>query len=186
MHSKTLVAVVAALASALPVIAKGTAVIENKCADDVYLWSIADSAHEEMKTLKTGDKHTEEFRINKNGGGISIKLSLDKDHKSISQFEYTVSDDGKVFYDLSNIDGYPFKDGGVSITPSDDSCPKVVCAAGDGKCKEAYNKPDDDHATKGCSKDTDLRVVLCSGKQGAKLKGKSYIPRHPHTRPSED
>ncbi|EEP81994.1 predicted protein [Uncinocarpus reesii 1704] len=137
-----------------------------------------------MKKLSSGDKYSEEYRKNDNGGGISIKLSLDKDQKEVSQFEYTL-DDPKVFYDLSNIDGYPFKDGGVTIVPSDDSCPKVTCEAGDGKCSEAYNKPDDDHATHGCPQETDLHVVLCAGKKGAKLRQKRHIPRHPHARPAE-
>ncbi|KAI1951599.1 hypothetical protein LOZ12_000717 [Ophidiomyces ophidiicola] len=184
MHSKTLVAIVAALAGFLPTAIAGSAKIDNQCSDDVYLWSIADSAHVEMKKLGSGESYSEKYRENGNGGGISMKLSLDESQKEVSQFEYTLSKP-KVFYDLSNIDGYPFKDGGVSIIPSNSECPKVICSAGDGKCAEAYNKPDDDHATKGCPDSTDLHVILCGGKKGAKLKVKKPVARHPHARPSE-
>ncbi|EAS36563.3 GPI anchored cell wall protein [Coccidioides immitis RS] len=182
MYPKTIFATFAAVASIFPVaLGAGTVIIENQCADDVYLWSTAEKASE-MKTFHSGEKYTEQYRLNKNGGGISIKMSLDKSMKDISQIEYTL-DGQKVWYDLSNIDGYPFKDGGVSIAPSDSSCPKVYCAAGDAKCKEAYNKSDDNDATKACASTADLQVQLCAEKKGAKLKQKSFIPRHPHARP---
>ncbi|WEW60486.1 hypothetical protein PRK78_005973 [Emydomyces testavorans] len=179
MNSKTFVAAIAAFASVFPVAFAGSATIQNQCSDDVYLWSIADSAGAEMKTLHSGGSYTEKYRSNGNGGGVSMKLSLDKNQDKVTQFEYTLNKP-KIYYDLSNINGYPFKNGGVTITPSDGSCPTVSCSAGDGNCQQAYNKPDDDHATHGCPDSSDLHVVLCGGKQGAKLKQKDYIPRHPH------
>jgi len=203
MHSKlAFVAATAALASLVPSVIAGDnstggksggkvgkANIQNNCEDDAYIWSIAHCAAEDMVTLKPGESYSEDYRTNENGGGISLKISLNKDQKEVSQFEYTISEtEHKVYYDLSNIDGYPFKDGGISITPSDDSCPKVDCKPGVEKCEEAYNKPDDDHATKGCSLGTDLDFVLCTGGGKKVKKGPTYTRpvdkrngvRHPH------
>lgn len=192
MHYKSAIAAAIAVASFAPAtLAKGVvgkAIVENKCGHDAFAQSIADRADAKMHKISPGDSYTETFKLNDNGGGISIKISDDKDLKEVSQFEYTLSDDGKVFYDLSNIDGYPFKEGGVSITPSDDSCPVVNCEGGVAKCKDAYNHPKDDHATKGCSAETDLHLVLCAGNGGSKAKSKKAEikketkkqPRHPH------
>lgn len=181
MHSKTAFAAIAALAALVPSAFAGSAHVKNQCDHDVYAQSIADSADADLVTISPGGSYSEEFQVNANGGGISIKLSDSEDQKDVSQFEYTLSDsDNKVFYDLSNIDGYPFKDGGVSIIPSDDSCPKILCEGGVAKCKEAYNKPDDDHATKGCSSDTDLELVLCAGNDASKMVKSKNKPRHPH------
>ncbi|PGH21585.1 hypothetical protein AJ80_03145 [Polytolypa hystricis UAMH7299] len=162
MHSKTAVIAAAAIASLIPSALAGTASIKNQCKDTAYLWSIAGSAGEDMITLKSGETYSEEYRKNGNGGGLSIKIALDKHQNDVSQFEYTLSDsEDKVYYDLSNIDGYPFKEGGISITPSDPDCPTVTCPAGEGTCKEAYNQPYDDHATHGCPIESDLAMVLC-------------------------
>lgn len=194
MHSKlALVAATTALASLIPsAIADGnnsdaktgSANVQNSCGDDVYLWSIAGSADEKMITLKPGESYSEAYRTNANGGGLSLKISLTEDQKEVSQFEYTLSDsESKVYYDLSNIDGYPFKDGGITITPSDSSCPVISCDAGVAKCHEAYNQPYDDHATKGCSWETNLDLVLCAGQPEAKEDKAKKAPTY--TRPAD-
>jgi hypothetical protein len=180
MHSKiTLVA--AALAAFAPVAFadRGKAIIKNQCAEPVHVWSIAGDAEEKTSTIEGGGEWSEDYRENDNGGGISIKLSYDESHDDVSQFEYTLApSENKVYYDLSNIDGYPFRHGGTSIKPSDDSCPAVNCPAGVKECKDAYNMPFDDHATKGCSEDADLTLVLCSDEKGSKKRVVRNIP-HP-------
>jgi len=186
MHYQSFIAA-AALASLFPAALadgdKGKATIQNKCGYDVYITSIADSADAKTKTVKSGSSFSEDFKENGNGGGISIKISEDKAQKSVTQLEYTLSGE-KVFYDLSNIDGNPFKDGGVTVTPSDSSCPKVNCEGGLEKCKEAYHQPKDDHATHGCSASTDINMVLCAGGGGGGAKSKSKRQaRHPHAAP---
>ncbi|EEQ30596.1 hypothetical protein McanMca71_000704 [Microsporum canis] len=167
----------------------GTANVQNACGKDVYLWSIADSAGEKMITLKDGETHSEKYRTNGNGGGISIKMATDQNHNDISQFEYTLKEP-QIFYDLSNIDGYPFAEGGISVHPSDSGCPAVVCEGGVKDCKEAYNQPKDDFATHGCPQETDLNVVLCAGggsagptKMFKPVDKAANRPRHPHARP---
>ncbi|EFR01134.1 LOW QUALITY PROTEIN: hypothetical protein MGYG_09040 [Nannizzia gypsea CBS 118893] len=78
---------------------------KNACGKNGYLWPIAGSTGEKMITLKDGETYSEKYRTNSNGGGISIKMATDKNHKDSSQFEYTLKD-LQIFYDLSNIDGY--------------------------------------------------------------------------------
>lgn len=184
MHSKlALVTATTALASLLPsAIAYGSASIDNKCSFPTYIWSTAEKP-DEMITLQPGESYQEEYRARgDNAGGISIKMSANEQKDEVSQFEYTISDDDKVFYDLSNIDGYPFKEGGISIEPSDSSCPAITCSGGEPNCKEAYNQPYDDHATKGCSVEADLHMTLCGGGGGS---GGSKVKKEPtYTRPS--
>merc|ERR1712118_379363 len=83
------------------------------------------------------------------GTGISIKLSPNATTNGpVSQFEFTWAN-GKISYDLSNIDGYPFSAGGMVIVPSmqndpnNPTCVPVDCPAGEATCTAAYNAPDD-------------------------------------------
>src|SRR5215471_19558600 len=126
MPSKTLVLAAAALAILAPTALAGQACIENQCAQDVWLWSVADVYNVAPVTLATGKSYSEEYRINKDGGGVSMKLSLSDSQDCISQFEYTLTG-SMIFYDISNINGYPFKEHGMTLSPSDSSCPQVVC-----------------------------------------------------------
>jgi len=163
MLSKTAVLAAVALATFVPAALAGKASVENRCDQDVYLWSVAGSAGADMVTLPPGKSYSETYRLNHNGGGISMKLALTKSQGDITQFEYTL-DAATVWYDVSNINGNPFADGGISVKPSDPACSPVVCQAGIAKCREAYNQPTDDHATHACPSTYDLNVVLCPGK----------------------
>jgi len=163
MHSKTALLAAVALTTFIPAVLGGKANIENQCDQDVYLWSVAGSADVPMLTLPPGKSYSEKYRLNDNGGGISMKLALDKHKGDITQFEYTLAG-GKIWYDVSNINGNPFQDGGIAVKPSDPACSPVVCQAGIVKCREAYNMPYDDHATHACPETADLNVVLCPGK----------------------
>lgn len=191
MHYKTAIAALAALSvpaafakGDLSSKEKGTAIVQNHCEHEVHLWSIADSADEKRTTIQPGGTYSEKYRVNDNDGGVSIKISDEDDQKRATQFEYTLSGgEPKIYYDLSNIDGYPFKDGGVTINPSDESCPTVNCPAGVSHCAEAYNKPDDDHATHGCPIDSDLELILCAGNSKPDSKRtviRNKAARHPH------
>lgn len=149
------------LAAAAQVSASGSAIIHNQCDFDVYLWSIADT-DSSMQTLKAnGGEYTEAYRVNADGGGISIKMGVETKCRNVTQYEYTFVDDG-IWYDLSNINGYPFAEFGVTVVPSISSCRSVSCPAGTSLCAAAYNVPTDNYATAECSADADTVVVLCS------------------------
>jgi len=158
-----LVTVTALLAAATSVHAFGKAIVKSQCSYPVYLWSVSDTVGE-MKTLQTGEQYSEEYRSNPNGGGISIKLSsVDNglfSGAAITQFEYTL--DTTIWYDISNVNGYPFVAQGLTLVPSESSCPSVVCAAGVQLCSSVYNIPTDDFATADCACTADTVLVLCS------------------------
>ncbi|EAW13695.1 putative antigenic thaumatin domain protein [Aspergillus clavatus NRRL 1] len=142
-------------ASALPVAPRassGAVEIKNNLAEPVYLWSVSDTANA-MQTLAPGASYTEAWRINPNGGGVSIKLSAVSDTASVLQFEYTKSESDNVLYwDLSSIDLHAQSsliNAGFGVTIDDASCPIATCAPGDANCAESYQFPDD-HNTRAC------------------------------------
>src|SRR5438067_2249235 len=130
MHTKTAILAATAVATLIPtaLAGNGRANVNNQCKETAYIWSIADSADAKAVTLAPGGSYSETYRVNNNGGGVSLKMATAESQAEISQFEYTVSDsESKVYYDLSNVNGYPFKDGGIAITPSDSSCVPITC-----------------------------------------------------------
>ena len=109
-RAAVLLAALASTASA------GKAIIQNSCSFPVYLSSVSNTAGPTQELAANGGTYTENWRANPNGGGISIKIAADKAFSEITQFEYTL-EDPELWYDLSNINGYPFKNWGVSIIP---------------------------------------------------------------------
>ncbi|OAX80692.1 hypothetical protein ACJ72_04969 [Emergomyces africanus] len=158
MYIKGALAAAAAF-SALPSALAGTASVKNNCDCPVYLWSVANLGNVPRHTINPGETYVEEYRTNPNGGGISLKISKNYSDLVITQFEYTLAGP-KVFYDVSNINGYPFVDFGVSLASPSGSCPAVHCPPGVKLCKGAYNNPDD-IATLACSSSQDLTMILC-------------------------
>jgi hypothetical protein len=179
MHTRAaILAATTVVATLIPaaVAGKGRANINNQCKETAYIWSVVDSADAKMVTLAPGGSHSETYRVNNNGGGVSLKMAVSQSQAEVSQFEYTVHDsESKVYYDLSNINGYPFKDGGITVTPSDSSCVPITCNTGVAQCHQAYNQPYDDHATHGCALTCDLNLVLCAGTKKRNM-------QHPHYR----
>ncbi len=147
--------------------ATGKVQILNQCEYSVNLWSCADQ-DSKMFTIQPNKDYTEDYQSKKDKGGISIKIAINATTLytypappvPITQLEYTIGG-GKVWYDISNINGYPFKDNGVNLTTSDGGGPSVACPAGVAHCNGAYNKPDDDHATGATADSADLIMVLC-------------------------
>ena len=170
MYTNTITAALIAASSA--VVSAGSAIVNNHCAQPVYLWSVSDYADGEMHTIAPGGSYSEPYRTAKNGGGVSIKMAkvdnlwgVDGVQPDINQFEYTLA--GNIWYDISNINGNPFYTGGLTLTPSDPSCPSKVCPAQQKDCQDAYNIPTDDHATAACSAESNLVFSLCADGQGA-------------------
>lgn len=147
--------------------ASGKVQIVNACEYSVNLWSCADQ-DSKMHTIQPNKDYTEGYQSKNDGGGISIKIAINATTLyvypappvPITQLEYTL-EGGKIWYDVSNINGYPFKDNGLNLTTSDGGGPTVKCAAGVAHCDSVYNKPDDDHATGATADSADLIMVLC-------------------------
>ena len=138
----------------------GSAVVENDCTFDVQVLSTLTG---QPATLAPGTRYSETF-----GGtqqqGESLKVSPDGNFDdNFSSLEYMLDTDGQVFYDISNINGYPFARFGDGINPSDPSCASPQCPAGDNPCADAYNEPDPPvQPNFSCSQSVTLVYHVCS------------------------
>lgn len=178
MFTKTIAAIASlgALASALPAAMErrdnstaGGVDIVNNMDKTIYLWSVSNTADAEMVTLTPGGQaYSEDWRLNPDGGGISIKISTTPDQSDVLQYEYTLSDP-TIFWDLSCINmgsNSTFTTVGFAVTSNDSgNCPSATCKPGDSACADAYLIPTDDHATHGCP-DT-VRMTLNLGPSSA-------------------
>lgn len=159
----------ASVAAATP-----SATVVNNCDHDVYLWAVSDTQGP-MVTLGQGKSWTQEYQINPNGGGSSIKIAPQADAAgSITQFEYTYTPGsifGGIFYDISNINGQPFGDVLTELVPqlngatNTTSCSTVQCPKNQAMCEGAYNWWNDDQATHSCPDGTSLTFNVCSPQQ---------------------
>ena len=183
MYFSTATGAAVLLALAPSALAIGTATVVNNCGFPIYYASVGQSYSADMKELQ--GSYSESY--SQPGVGVSIKLSPnDSTGGALSQFEFTWAD-GKINYDLSNIDGYPFAKGGMSVVPSmtndpnNPTCVPVECAAGDSTCTAAYNAPDDTR-TMVCSEDSDLTLTMCPGGASQKRAADPAINGHIHYR----
>ena len=150
------------LAFAPAVMAMGQATVINNCGSPVFYAAVGQGSHAEMQQMQ--GSYSQGW--GNAGNGQSIKLSPEANGK-VTQFEFTWAD-GKINYDMSNIDGNPFANGGMSLVPSSQndpnnpSCVAINCPAGQAYCDAAYNLPDDVR-THVCSQDVDLTLTLCPG-----------------------
>jgi len=177
------------LALAPSALATGTASVTNMCSYPIWYASISGQA-EAMQALWPGGSYSEGYTMPNTG--VSIKLAMNNSESGpLSQFEFTWAA-GKINYDLSNINGYPFASGGMTVTPSiendpnNPTCVPIVCPAGSSVCSAAYNQPDDTR-TMVCSDSASISLTLCSGgasKRDVHIHPKSHARqiRHPHGR----
>lgn len=177
MFTKTLglAAAFATLASALPsgmmvrrndtVPASGSVLITNNLNTDIYAWSVSNNVGPMQTLSANGGTYAEDWKVNPNGGGVSIKLATSPSQADVLQFEYTEAGD-TIFWDLSCINmaaNSEFTQYGFSVLPSEGesaSCPSAVCQANDNACAAAYLKPSDNRATHGCPINTGLALTI--------------------------
>ena len=183
MHFSATTGAAVLLALAPSTLAVGTATVVNNCGFSVYYAAVGQSYSADMQELSGSYS----AQYSQEGVGISIKLSPnDTTSGAISQFEYTWAD-GKIDYDISNINGYPFSSGGMSLVPSmtndpnNPTCVPVDCPAGDSVCTAAYNAPDDTR-TMVCSEDSDLTLTMCPGSSSQKRSAEPGRIGHIHQR----
>lgn len=99
----------------------GLAVITNHCKIPIYIWSVGSTIRPEATILPYA-RYAETFRRDAGTGGIAIKISTARDglYTSAPQtiFAYNVKGD-KVWYDLSDVFGDPFKGHPVVLRPAE-------------------------------------------------------------------
>lgn len=150
------------LALAPTAMALGQATVVNNCGSPVFYAPVGQNAHAEMQQMQGSYSQA----WGSQGNGVSIKLSPEANGK-VTQFEFTWAD-GKINYDMSNIDGNPFANGGMALVPSmqndasNPTCVPIICDAGATTCDAAYNQPNDVR-THVCSDESNLVLTLCPG-----------------------
>lgn len=151
------------LALAPSVMAMGSATVVNNCGFPIYYAAVGQSQAAGMQQMQ--GSYSQQF--SQPGNGYSIKLATSPSG-DVTQFEFTLGSDGKINYDLSNINGNPFAAGGMLVEPSmsgdssNPSCVPISCPAGASTCTAAYNQPDDVR-THVCSDQADLVLTMCPG-----------------------
>jgi hypothetical protein len=141
----------------------GSVTVVNNTPDVLYLWSVADEASNQMVTVPAnGGTYLEGWRINPDGGGISIKMACDPNQSDVLQYEYTLASP-TIFWDLSCINmgqNSYFTQVGFEVVADNTNCPSAICPAGETQCHDAYNIPTDDHATHGCDCGTHMTLKI--------------------------
>ena len=109
----------------------------------------------ELSTLGPGAVIGQNWTELTNGNGWSLKLSpvADSFGTNILQFEYTFHDDGTIWFDLSEVDGAPWRNDWCITAVSGECDPRNV----------AYRfSTDDAHGMQACPQDSELWVKLCN------------------------
>ncbi|KAI9719943.1 MAG: hypothetical protein M1828_005981 [Chrysothrix sp. TS-e1954] len=153
----------AVAAQAMEASALGSAHVRNSCGFPVYVYVCKKGTCGGILTLPahTGtytEKYTTVFN---DGHSIKIGRAAGEGPKPILQFEYTNSPGAHVYYDLSEINGHPFDDYGVTLTTTDSSCFHKHCPPHDTNCGFYEHRGEGDAATKSCSKAQSIGVTLC-------------------------
>lgn len=140
----------------------GGVTIQNNSPHTLYMWIFDSPVAPPMETLPAGQSLGHSWRINPDGGGVSIKVSTVPDISNVVQYEYTVSGD-TIFWDLSLINmnlleivGNLLPALGFQVTSPQSSCMSVTCEAGIIQCPGAYLFPADNRATHGCPVNTNM------------------------------
>ena len=71
-------------------VTNGEIKIVNKLSRPIYLQSVSNTARPLRTLSANGGWYNEDWQINPEGGGISIKMAVQRDMNDIIQFEYTV------------------------------------------------------------------------------------------------
>jgi hypothetical protein len=127
----------------------------------IYLWSTSNVAGA-MVTIPAGGRYSEEWRLNLDGGGVSVKISTTPDEADVMQFEYTLVRP-TIWFDMSEINMVItslFNKLGFTVTSDNPDCIQLVCPAGDIACNDAYLFPSDNQATHACVDTTNMVVNL--------------------------
>ncbi|KAK2735266.1 hypothetical protein FQN57_001210 [Myotisia sp. PD_48] len=137
-------------------------VINNTCSYDINIWNVVSEGAPSPILVTRDSFYYEPLSAKNDLGGPSIRMAPASysDDTIVTQLEYTLSP-GNLFYDISNINGYPFVEHGVSLKSSIKGCFEVVCPAGKELCHDAYNTPYDNWATRACDPEGYLTFKVC-------------------------
>ncbi|KIW08641.1 uncharacterized protein PV09_00597 [Verruconis gallopava] len=115
-------AILAALASVAA--ATGTITIKNNCQGAIGIQIDSQGTQGQSQVIQAGGNMETDLS---GAPGQAVKFSTSGDFAHPISFDYTIDyQDGKVYYDVSDVAGHPLD---VYVKPADDSCPEVSCPA---------------------------------------------------------
>ncbi|PHH89804.1 hypothetical protein CDD83_5236 [Cordyceps sp. RAO-2017] len=155
MFNKTsILAVGAALVNLASAI--GHAKITNSCAFNVTAWSVGSNTAGPYLLTADGGTYDEVLTKDPTTGGRSLKITLEEDGlyngKAQTNYAYTLDGD-KVWYDLSNVFGDPFKGHKLVVASDNPACPSIVLDDG---------VPTGKNHVKTCESNSSVTLTLCA------------------------
>ncbi|KAI4212990.1 MAG: hypothetical protein LQ351_004334 [Letrouitia transgressa] len=146
--------------------ALGKANVRNNCNFPVYLYVCGQhpaTCTAERKIAANTGTFSETYSTINNGRSIKIGRRPGEVQKPILQFEYTHTNDGRVAYDVSNVDGNPFASEGFSLTSTSAQCPQKHCGppVNHNNCPYLFTKPKNGKVLY-CGQGQSIGVSLCN------------------------
>ena len=140
----------------------GSALVNNGCGFTVFVRSQSNTATSGLSTLQPGGVYIERFQMPATGG-ISIIIAR-SDPATFPpdrlNFEYALSGP-TVFYDISLLQGNPFRDEGFELSPRNvPGCESINCSADQEDCLAMPLEPPSS-PFKSCSEAANLQLNLC-------------------------
>lgn len=152
--SSALLGAVAALAPAVHAV--GNAIVVNNCPFDVFLNSVGSSIGPEKHLAAHGGRYSEQFHRDPVSGGIALKITRESGGlvSGAAQTIYAYNlNDGRIWYDLSNVFGNSFEPNALNLWASDARCPTVFWQNG---------VPPGGSQTRNCQPNSDVTLTLCA------------------------
>ncbi|KAM3511295.1 hypothetical protein MY11210_005032 [Beauveria gryllotalpidicola] len=136
----------------------GKAKVINNCNFQVTLWSVGSEISPPYTLAARGGKYAEQYTRDPKTGGRALKITREPDGlytgKPQTIFAYTL-DPGRLWYDLSDVFGDPFKGHRVQLVPSNNNCQPIIWPDG---------IPPAGSQVKTCTRDSDTTLTLCAPK----------------------
>lgn len=125
--------------------ALGKAVVRNNCNFEVTLWPVGHNIAPK-NTLQHGQTYSEQFSTSRAAAiGRALKITRDPDGlftgKPQTDFAYNL-DGGKIWYDLSDVNGDPFAGHKLVVVSAHAGCPSIVWPNGIPQGNDIKNCPD--------------------------------------------
>ncbi|OAX79820.1 hypothetical protein ACJ72_05860 [Emergomyces africanus] len=136
--------------------AVGNAIVINNCPFGTFLNSVGSGIGPEQYLAPNGGRYSEPFRRDAVSGGIALKITREAGgllHGAPQTIYAYNLNQGRIWYDLSNVFGNPFEPKGLRLAPSDHSCPSLFWP---------YGVPPGGSQTRDCQPKSDVTLTLCA------------------------
>ncbi|KKZ68612.1 hypothetical protein EMCG_05769 [[Emmonsia] crescens] len=145
-----------ALAAFAPAVqAVGNAIVINNCPYDTFLNSVGSGIGPEQYLVRNAGRYSEPFRRDPISGGISLKITRMAGGllQGAPQTNYAYNlNEGRIWYDLSNVFGNPFEPNSMRLANFDTSCATIFWPNG---------VPPGGSQTRNCQPNSDITLTLC-------------------------